>query len=191
MPIISYNDGWMIYNCFLALIAVGLGFLALEVKGKYLKFFIGLLWFIFLPNTIYIFTDLEHFIQQWQYIHASFRPLLVLQYTIFEAIGIITFLFSVFPFEKIISVVGFFKKKKIQWLIVFNFLVAFGMVLGRVERINSWEVFTNPIAVVTSAFNVFLSFNLIGLTLLFGLACNFIYFIFRERTLRFVKKFLD
>jgi uncharacterized membrane protein len=190
MPIVTYNEGWMLYNCFLAVIAVALGFLALKVKGKYLKIFIGFLWFIFLPNTIYIFTDLEHFITQWIYVRPSVHLLLLLQYAVFEFVGIITFLFAVYPFEKIMEAKHMSRKKQVQLLIIFNFLIAFGMVLGRVERINSWEVFTNFPAVFTSAADVFLSFNLIGLTVLFGLLCNFIYFLFRGRTVRLIEKFL-
>src|SRR5476649_2834670 len=99
MYILIYNIGWMVYNCFLALIAVGLGYLALQVNSKFLKIVIGIMWFLFLPNTIYIFTDLEHLIEQWYYIAPSLRSLLVLEYIIFEAIGVATFLLGFFPFE--------------------------------------------------------------------------------------------
>lgn len=190
MPIINYNAEWMTYNCFLALIAVGLGFLTCEVNNKFLKIVIGLLWFLFLPNTIYIFTDLEHLVRQWQVIGQSLLPLLLLQYVVFEVIGITTFLFAFFPFEKIVNTSSVLKKHKTKSIIVFNFLIAFGMVLGRVERINSWEFFTNPSAVITSACHVLISVDLLGLTVLFGLLCNFIYFLFRNRTLIFIKKFL-
>lgn len=190
MPIINYNVSWMIYNSCLALLAVGLGYLTVQVNGKFLKFFIGLLWLIFLPNTIYIFTDLEHLVRQWHEIQHSQLPFLILQYAVFEVVGVITFLFAFLPFEKIIRLVSFLKKNKTKSIIVFNFVIAFGMVLGRIERINSWEVFTNPLAVITSAVHVLLSFNLLGLTLLFGFVCNFIYFLFRDGVASFIKKFL-
>ena len=190
MPVIDYNFSWMIYNSFLALIATGLGFLIFLVNGKFLKIVIGLLWFIFLPNTIYIFTDLEHFIKQWHQVGHAFLPLLTLQYTVFEAVGIITFLFAFFPFEKIIKITKFFKSHTILSLILFNFLIAFGMVLGRVERINSWDVFANPSAVIISAYHVLSSFDLLGLTILFGFLCNFIYFLFRKHVLAIIMRLL-
>ena len=189
MPVIDYNTSWMIYNSFLALIAVLLGFLVFKVNGKFLKLIIGLLWFIFLPNTIYIFTDLEHFIVQWQEVSPTFKYLLLLQYVIFELIGILTFLLACSPLERVLNITKFFKKRKIQSLIVFNFLVAFGMVLGRVERLNSWDIFFNPHGVITSAKNVLFSVDLLGLTVLFGLLCNFIYFLFRDKLLSVIKKF--
>ena len=190
MPVIDYNVSWMVYNCLLALIAVVLGYFTIHVENKYAKVFIGLVWFLFLPNTIYIFTDLEHLIRQWQFISTSLRPILVLQYTIFEIVGIITFLLAFYPFEKFVQLAKFFRKRKTQAFIFFNFLIAFGMVLGRVERINSWQVFTNPPAVITSALHVMLSLHLLGLTVLFGLLCNFIYFLFRSKALSFAKTFL-
>src|ERR1700722_13479018 len=189
MPVIDYNVAWMIYNSFLALIAVGLGYLILHIKETFLKLLCGLLWFIFLPNTIYIFTDLLHFIMQWNQVSTVVRPLLLLQYAIFELVGILTFLLAFFPFEKVITMSKFFKKRKIQSLIVLNFLVAFWMVLGRVERLNSWDLFFDLQGVIISAKNVLVSFNLLGLTILFGLLCNFIYFLFRDTLLSIMKKF--
>jgi uncharacterized membrane protein len=191
MYILSYNIGWMVYNCFLALIAVGLGYFVLQVNSKFLKLLIGILWLLFLPNTIYIFTDLQHLITQWQSINPSFRSLLVLEYAIFEIVGIATFLLAFFPFEKLVKSLKFSKKQTIWAFVVFNFVIAFGMVLGRVERVNSWQVFTNPPAVITSTFHVFHSFSLIALTVLFGLLCNFIYFLFRKKALVFIKELLD
>jgi len=190
MPIILFNDGWMIYNCYLALLAVGFGFTYLQVKGKFMKVFFGILWLLFLPNTIYIFTDLEHLIFQWNVVFLHIRYLLIAQYIVFEIVGIISFLLAVIPFEQIIQKVKVFKNKKLPILIVFNFLVAFGMVLGRVERINSWEVFTSPVKVISSAIHVFSSVDLLGITILFGLFCNFVYFLFRNNfILRTMKLF--
>ena len=187
MPILIYNSDWMIYNCWLAIIAVVLGILALKSKWRVLKVFFGFFWLLFLPNTIYIFTDLEHLIYQWYHVSPSIRILLSLQYLIFEIIGTVTFFIAFTPFERILHTVHFFKHKETIAIIIFNFLVAFGMVLGRVERINSWEVITQPQKVAISAMNVFLSFDLFGLMILFGLFCNFIYFLFRKKVLAIIK----
>lgn len=194
MPVIDYNDTWMLYNTFLALIAVVLGYITLQIPNKFLKIITGLLWLIFLPNTIYIFTDLEHLIRQWEYIHPAFRSLLVIQYVIYEIAGVITFILAFIPFERLVKSMTFFKKNKTRAYIIFNFIIAFGLVLGRVERINSWEIFTNPQSVMMSAIDVISSIDLLGLTILFGLVCNFIYFLLRSPILSYKKKifnFLD
>lgn len=188
MGVLYYNFSWMIYNSFLALLAVGLGYIFFQAKGKFFKTAFGILWLLFLPNTIYIFTDLMHLIEQWTRVSPSAHGLLLLQYLLFEIIGIATFLFAFFPFEKLLRDIRFFKKNKVSSLIAFNFLIAFGMVLGRVERINSWQIFTSPLQVYQSVIHVLTSFDLLGLTMLFGLLCNFIYFLFRKKALSYAKK---
>jgi uncharacterized membrane protein len=168
-------------NCCVSLLAVGFTYLFLRVlkaRSKVVKFIAGLLWLLLLPNTAYIFTDLGHIIYQWNHtVSPSGHLLLIAQYFLLETFGIITFLFSFLPFEKIIERVNILKKRKVVWLILFNFLVAFGVVLGRYEHINSQLVFTNPLKVLESAANIFVSVDLLGLTVVFGLLCNLIYFL--------------
>src|SRR5258708_6715694 len=189
MPIISYNDSWMLYNCFLAFLALGFGYFFVISENRYVKALFGLLWILFLPNTIYIFTDLEHLINQWPLVHSVLRIPLLLQYILLEFVGVVTFAIALIPFEKIILSLKLFRKKKMSVLIIFNFFIAFGMVLGRVERINSWDVFTDPLKVTNSAIHVFFSLNLLGLMILFGVFCNCIYFLMRDRVLYTMKIF--
>jgi uncharacterized membrane protein len=189
MPIITYNDSWMLYNCFLAILALGFCYFFIISENKFVKIIFGILWLLFFPNTIYIFTDLEHLIFQWSVISPVLRSLLLLQYIILEIIGVLTFLYAFFPFEKLIASIKAFKKRKKVLIIAFNFFIAFGMVLGRVERINSWEVFTQPLRVIGSAVHVFTSWELMVLMILFGIVCNCIYFLFRDRVLYSMKKF--
>src|SRR6185437_320786 len=113
MPILIYNAGWMLYNCFLALLALGFGYFFLVSKNKKAKFLFGILWLLFLPNTIYIFTDLEHLIDQWPLLPWNFRILLALQYLLLEIFAFATFAFGLYPFEKIILSWKSFKKHKV------------------------------------------------------------------------------
>jgi uncharacterized membrane protein len=62
-------------------------------------------------------------------------------------------------------------------------------VLGRVERINSWQVFTDPMRVIDSAITVLTSLDLLIVLILFGLFCNFLYFLFRRRFLSYMNNF--
>src|SRR5437762_2251292 len=59
--------------------------------------------------------------------------------------------------------------------------IYFAIVLGKIERVNSWDVFLNPQLVVTSVESLFRSYELLVLAILFGLFANFFYFLFRER----------
>ncbi len=188
MPILTYNAGWMLYNIFLALLALGFGYFFIISKYKFAKYLSGILWLLFLPNTIYIFTDLVHLIDQWAIVDWDIKIVLVLQYLVFQIVGFVTFAFSMYPFEKIILTWKYFRSRKILVLILFNFFIAFGMVLGRVERINSWEVFTDPVKVLRSGLHVFNSLDLFGLMLLFGILCNCFYFLVRKKVIKISDK---
>jgi len=190
MHIILDNNDWMIYNSFLACLAVLFGVAFVEVKEKYSKVILAVLWLLFLPNTLYIFTDLLHLVQDWYRVSISLRPLFVLQYAVFELVGVVTFIVGFLPFEKMVSGVKSFKKNRTTVLIACNFIIAFGMVLGRVERNNSWDVFFAPQKVISSAIHVLTSFDLLGLTVLFGLLCNFVYFLFRNMLIKRTKSFI-
>lgn len=191
MPILVYNVSWMLYNCFLAFLALGFSYFFLVSKNTIIKIIFGILWVLFLPNTIYIFTDLVHLIDQWPFLSPSYRIPLLVQYSILETVGLVTFFFSLYPFEKIILPKNLHKRKKVRYLIIFNFFIAFAMVLGRVERINSWDVVLRPAAVISSAFHVLFSLNLLGLLFLFGLFCNCFYFLFRNWVLNAAKRFSE
>src|SRR5476651_1192324 len=100
MPILIYNVYWMVYNCFLALVALGFGYLSIKSKNTFVKALFGLIWLLFLPNTIYIFTDLDHLIYQWPLVQMPLQSVLLLEYLLLEIVGIITFLIGFIPFER-------------------------------------------------------------------------------------------
>jgi len=180
-------------NCYVALLAAGFTYLflrVLRVKSRVLKFVFGLLWLLLLPNTAYLFTSLGHIIYQWNNtVSLTGRMILLIEYLLMGLFAIMAFIFSFFPFEIIIEQVNLFQKRKVTWLILFNFLVAFGLVLGRFEHINFYVVFTNPLKVLELAINIFVTFDLLELTALFGLLCNVIYFLFRGLLLQKIKRY--
>lgn len=177
-------------NVFVALVAVGFTYIFLKVKHKFLKIIFGVVWFLFLPNTAYLFTDTLHIIPQWHSIPVLWQFPFAVLYSIAEIIGIVTFVFAVLPFERIIKKVSSLKKHTIISLIIFNSIIGFGVVLGRWEHINSYVVFTNPVHVLESVTNIVTSSNLLGLTLLLGLVCNGLYFLCRKKALLLLKKIL-
>jgi len=173
MNLIFYNIEWMAFNLYLAILPVIFAWFILKTKHKTLKFIVGILWILYLPNTIYIITDLHHLIKQWEIVNVLEKLVLVMQYLLLEAIGLVCFFIAFQPFEKWIT--------KSFYLIAINFIMAFAMVLGKIERVNSWDVFTNPLNVAISAIHVLTSFETITLVILFGLFANFLYFLFREK----------
>jgi uncharacterized membrane protein len=68
------------------------GWLLLITRQKVLKGAFALIWFFFLPNTLYLVTDLLHFIWQWHRMHHAGQLALVLQYLTLVFIGLGTVL---------------------------------------------------------------------------------------------------
>lgn len=190
MEIFSFNAHWMTFNSFLAILAVIFGYFFLRTPNHTLKVIFGVLWLLFLPNTIYLFTDLYHILGQWDRVTFMQSFVLAFQYAFLQVIGVVTFILGFHPFEKIVAYFAVLKRNKIKAIVAFNFLIAFGMVLGRVERVNSWEVFTNPLNVLSSAFHVLTTPQLILLTIMYAFVCNFIYFWTRDFIFHRVKKIL-
>jgi uncharacterized membrane protein len=182
MRIFADNTSWMLFNIFLAIVPVVLGWLLLRIKNGLLKTLIGIVWFLFLPNTIYIFTDLAHIIPNWGMVNNWGRFILLIQYGVLEVIGFITFILALYPFEKIIHKNPVLNKKNRGDLLIIliNYLIGFGIVLGRIERINSWDALFNIKSVFQASLHILSSPELLFLVIFFGLLSNFYYFLFRK-----------
>jgi uncharacterized membrane protein len=53
------------------------------------------------------------------------------------------------------------------------------MSLGRITRVNSWDVFIAPHTVIAATLHILVSVELLALTALFGLFVNTFYFLLR------------
>src|SRR5579871_392646 len=150
MNLVLFNIQWMSFNIFLAIIPVVFGLLLLQVSSRVLKLFSGAIWLLFLPNTFYLVTDIMHFFADWHRVVPVYRPLFVLEYVILMLCGIATFILGHSTIDQVIySVKNNKKKQKYEWsMYLFNFLIGFGIVLGRIERINSRDVITNTSNVI-------------------------------------------
>jgi len=61
-----------------------------------------------------------------------------------------------------------------------NFFLGLGIVLGRVQRINSWDVIVDIPKVIGASLSIFNSLELILFVLFFGVFANVYYFIWRK-----------
>ena len=169
----------MTLNIFLALLGVAFGYFFLYVKNFYFKALFFSLWLLFIPNTIYLVTDIEHFWGQFLKLSPIYQGILIGQYLTIIIIGIITFCIGVYPLEKSLSKVWSQKRAlTITFLVLVNYLIALGVMMGRIERVNSWDVFIEPLNVINSGFNLLISPPSLLLVLLYGSFCNILYFLF-------------
>lgn len=166
MDILLFNLSWMIYNSGLAFIPVVVGPWFLSTKNLFLKIFLFGIWLLFLPNTIYLLTDFKWFFEQFPKLELPFQMVLVIQYIVLVTLGIITFLLGLRP------LCG-----KNLAIFLLNYLIALGVALGRFERINSWDVLTQPLVVLESILSLqeYLLF-----IFLFGTLGNIIYFGYKK-----------
>lgn len=174
MPIFLDNFSWISINIFLAFLGLGISYL-LSTKNAILRLFFIVLWFLFVANTIYLVTDLQYLQEQLQRTNLPEQITLIIQYSIVFSTGIITFFLSLYLFEKNLS--KYAHKTAVKAiLIIMIYLIAFGVILGKVQRINSWTVFTNPKAVINASFILLSSKELLPVVLIFGLIISILYF---------------
>ena len=176
MELFLINLGWMTFNCLLAIFPVILAQIVFKGKFTFLKFLGVIIWFFFFPNTIYLVTDIVNIIYDIKYISGIVLLPDFIMYLVLIPIGVITFVWALSPFEKMFH-------KQIP-IIVLNFLVGFGIVLGRIQRANSWEVVTNPQSVVAKSLEIIKSLDLLIMVLVFAVFSQVIYMRFKKSILK-------
>jgi uncharacterized membrane protein len=193
MEEVLYNLEWMSFNILLACIGVIFGLLFLGAKQKVVKWLLFMFWVLFLPNTVYLLTDLQHIPRQvLGEPNTLARIVIFFQYVVLFIFGVFTFIYGLYPIEKIFQL----RKKthhnvKIGLIVLFNFAIAFGVGLGRIERTHSWYVFTEPMRVVRDVISLATTDESLMFVIGFGIVCNVFYFLGKttvEKTLRVNKQ---
>ena len=120
-------------------------------------------WLLFFPNAPYILTDLIHLKPIVKTLWWTDLILILL----FALIGLVLGFLSL---HRLHQVVAARRGWAAGWMFVVavTFLSGFGVYLGRFERWNSWDVITNPFALMADSIN-WLQFRSAKFTLLFGL----------------------
>lgn len=180
-------SGFMTWNLFLAIIPCVLSFILFAMRSpKRLPlnpiWWFGLVIFIlFLPNAPYIITDIIHFVDDARATDVSDNGVifvLIPQYIVFILLGFQCYVVSVLKLIKYLSWLKLIKNT--TWLEVsINFICAIGVYWGRFNRLNSWDVFTNPKNVIRDAIHNFTSPNFFVGTILFFIIFTSLYYIFK------------
>jgi len=172
---------WMPLNVALALLGVIFGLLLLKAKKQPFRIIFFILWFLFVPNTIYLLTDLQYFPEQVVKLEFPYQVILAGQYLLLFILGITTFLLGLYPLEKIL------KEHKVKdknlhkvSIVIMSFLISFAVALGKIQRVSSWEVFTNPQGTVAGILATYRSFEIMVFVILFGVASSALYFSFKR-----------
>lgn len=174
---------------FLAIIPIVFGWIMVKNKNLLIKIISVSIWFFFLPNTVYLITDIVNFPMDVQKISGFYLGVDFALYLILMGLGIVTFILALEPFERMLF--GKKSNKKIEQnmpvIYILNFLVGFGVVLGRVHRANSWEVFTNTQKITLDSLNTIKSWELMVLVVAFAVLSQAIYIKFRKSVLKLAR----
>jgi uncharacterized membrane protein len=146
---------------FLGAIAITLALMAVDIwvlrqRGvRSLRWWGGFFWSIaFLPNAPYVLTDIIHLIEQIKQEHSVWTVTLALipQYLVFMLLGFGSYVLSVMN-------LGYYLKQQgwgrfiLATEITIHALSAIGIYLGRFIRFNTWDILTNPDALVNTVMN--------------------------------------
>ena len=160
---------WVCWNIFLASIPVVVayslpGLLSLKPRGAPRKIAIGALgviWLAFLPNSCYLLTEWRHFFDLLEssglYSQAQTQPGHTLQflayalfYFLYSGAGVLSFALSIRPVQRTL-------RQRYNLTVpaaIFFFMMALGVYLGLILRLNSWDIIRQPGIVFASIWGV-------------------------------------
>jgi len=146
----------------LGAIAITLALMAVDIwvlrqpRVRSLRWWGGFFWFIaFLPNAPYVLTDIIHLIEQIKYDGYSVWTVvlaLIPQYLVFMVVGFGAYVLSVMNLGYYLKQQGW-SKFILATEITIHALSALGIYLGRFIRFNTWDIVTNPDALVNTVMN--------------------------------------
>ncbi len=144
----DYN--FLLWNLFLAIIPFIIAFLLESNYKKFNKLTLllgGFFWLLFYPNAPYMVSDL---------IHVNKTSSIVLYDTlIIFSLSTLALFFGFYSLKLIYIVIKKSRNHKFALSIMcFSILLSsFGIFLGRILRLNSWDIFTKPIQTLILIFD--------------------------------------
>ena len=142
----TYPAKFLVWNLFLAWIPMLAALLVTRLRGRVATVGAGLVWLAFLPNAPYLVTDLVHLVG-WD--TALWRNIFQLGFASWTGIMLGVLSLHVVHLEVRRRVGPTFGWAVVAAAVV---LCALGIVIGRFQRWNSWDLLTQPRAVVGSAY---------------------------------------
>ena len=129
------------------------------------------LWLLFFPNAPYLITDLVHLNNRFN--PAIWADTLLLFSCAFT--GLIVGIYSLHIIHKLINRYLTIAR---SWIMVSVSLIltGYGIYLGRVQRWNSWDLFTRPLALLVDTFGQLTNVQALKMTLGFSALLFIIYF---------------
>jgi uncharacterized membrane protein len=145
--LVEAHGRWMGWNLALALVPLLVGALVFDPRRqRRLLWWIGVATFIaFLPNAPYIVSDLVHLRGDVQAVHSTKLALggVLPLYAAFILAGVEAYVLSLALVRRYLRAIGWGTRAGIVEVAA-HLASAAGVVLGRIDRLNSWDPFIHP-----------------------------------------------
>lgn len=166
-----FNVVWMSWNLVLAWVAIVLANIAQKTRTSLHRIMILIVWMLFVPNTLYLVTDVIHvFNQRFSMMTPGFISAGIVWYALIIALGPYTLYRAVRPVLDMYrsDLRRFPYPIRMTLIAIFASAVGFAIAIGRFQRTNSWYVFTQPMRVFEDIMRSFTEPVTIGFALCYG-----------------------
>jgi uncharacterized membrane protein len=169
--------GWNLFLAWVPLVLAKIWTVRLQGKPlkKWKSFTMFGLWLLFFPNSPYLITDLVHLNTHFN--AAIWSDTLLLFSCAFA--GLVVGLYSLLMVHKILQ--EYFSAFKTWSIVVISIgLTGFGIYLGRVQRWNSWDLFMDPLHLLSDVFVQLGNPQAIRMTIGFSALLLIVYYMLRN-----------
>ncbi len=142
---------YMNWNLFLSFLPLLFLFVFEKSKKIYLRILFFIIWLLFLPNSIYMVSDLIHLRDVGPEWLLWFDGMMIFSYSV---VGVFVSSYVLIRMKNILF--SFRKNVRLQnlFIIIISILSSFGVYLGRYIRLNTWDIVANPISFMENIFNI-------------------------------------
>lgn len=138
------NFAYLLWNLFLAWVPLAIALSIRKIKNRVTQALVVLLWLAFLPNSPYLITDLIHLNER--HISANWSDAMIL--FIAALTGLSAGIVSLRMVHQWLRSQAGNSISQLAMAAIF-ILTGYGIFMGRIQRWNSWDLATRPMAVIS------------------------------------------
>jgi uncharacterized membrane protein len=149
-----------------------------NINEKIAAILFFMLWLLFIPNSVYVLTDVRHLLNycpvNYYRICINNAWMIVFFFT-YASIGWVTFVLLLNQMKAIFKEAYGQLIEKLFVIIIIP-IISLGVLLGLVNRWNSWEVFLDPLKIINSSLYYFIDWTYFKNLLLFSIFLYILYY---------------